>query len=78
MFRLSLKSGITFIECVVGFGAIQHPKSLAYVSTVLHPKIAIVRLSSEILRIADGPVNLLEATNIHLFYKKVLQSKHYI
>lgn len=73
--RLSVKSGVVFIECVVGFGVIQHPRSMAYVSTVPHPKLAIVRLSNELQRIADGPISLLEATNIHIFYKKVLQSK---
>ena len=66
---------MTFIECVVGFSVIQHPKSSAYLSTVSSPKIAIFRLSNDIMRVAEGPVNLLETTNIFIFYKKVISSK---
>lgn len=34
-----------------------------------------VRLNKDILRVAEGPVNLLETTNIHIFFKKTITSK---
>ena len=69
------KAGITCIDGAVGFGVVQVPPLGAYCATVPSPSFAFVRLSKEIVRVAEGPLNLLETTNIYILYKKTITSK---
>jgi hypothetical protein len=77
MHRINGKSGITCLECAVGFAVIQHPRTQSYVSTIYNPSLAMIRLPKEVIRVAEGPVNLLETMNIYIFYRKSITSNFY-
>lgn len=78
IYSLSGKSHITSLECVVGFAVTQNPRTLAYAASTTTPCMAMPRFSEEVNRVAEGPVNLLEAVNIHILYRKTLTGNTFI
>lgn len=64
-----LCSGAVCLECVVGFSVVQDSRSKSFMSLIFHPSIVMPRLGKDIARVAEGPVNLLEATNIQILYR---------
>lgn len=69
---LSGRNGSVVIECVVGFGAVVHPTTGGFVSTIPNCGFAFERLSREIVELATGPVNLMEAMELDVNYRKTL------
>eukprot|EP01038_Epipyxis_sp_PR26KG_P010655 gene10655-14310_t len=70
--ELSGKAGFTVIEAVIGFAVALDPKSSAYVSTQLSPSIVYERLTKEAVKVADGPMSLLEHMNVTTYFRKAL------
>jgi len=66
------RKDIAVIEGVVGFAVVVHPKTGAYCPTTPQPSIIYERLSKEIEDIADGPLRLLEHTEMHTMFDKTL------
>lgn len=63
------------IEAALGFGVVPDPKSGAYVSTLKSPSIVFERLSKEEVKVADGPLRLLETMDLDISFRKVLTRK---
>lgn len=61
-----------FIEGVVGFAVVPNPVTDALTSTIPNPSIALERMSTETADIANGAVNLLEALDWTIIFRKVL------
>ena len=71
-----LCSGTVCLECVVGFSVVQDSRSKSFMSLIFHPSIVMPRLGKDIAGVAEGPVNLLEATNIQILYRPQNSGKH--
>ena len=67
--------GLTTIEAVVGFSVVLDPKYSAYISTVRDPGLMFCRLSKEEVKVADGPLRLLETMDLNISFRKVLTRK---
>ncbi len=63
------------IEAVVGFSVVVDPKYSSFVSTMKDPSIMFCRLSKEEVKIADGPLRLLETMDLNISFRKVLTRK---
>ncbi len=59
----------------MAFAVVPSPKSGALESTVPAGGLIIERLSRDVVKYADGPVNLLEATQLPVMYQKILTRK---
>lgn len=70
--QLSLNKSITILEGIVGFAVVPHPKTGVLSSTVCSPGVTLYRLTKEVALIAEGPLNLLEHTNLTFLYTKTL------
>lgn len=70
--QLGSKKGLTILEGVVGFAVVPNPKSGVLTSTVPTPRVTLLRLSKEVAAVAEGPLNLLEHTNLSFLYSKSL------
>jgi len=66
------RKDIAVVEGVVGFAVVMHPKTGAYCSTSSTPAIIFERLSKEIEDIADGPLRLMENTDLQSMFDKTL------
>ena len=75
--RLSNRKGFTVIECVVCFAVVPHPATGALTATISSSGLVLERLSREMVKVADGPVNLIEYTKIPITFKKILTRKDY-
>ena len=63
------------LEAAIGFAVVVDPKSSAFISTVKSPAIVFERMSKEKVKIADGPLRLLETMNLEVNFRKVLTRK---
>jgi hypothetical protein len=70
--RIGNTAAIAIIEGVVGFAVVLDAKYSAYTATVRHPSLMFERLSKEAVRVADGPMNLLETMDLDFHFRKVL------
>ena len=66
------EKSIALIECSVGFAVVPHPVTGALTPTVSSPSIAIERMTTEINRIAEGAVNLMDTIGMDMQFRKVL------
>jgi hypothetical protein len=81
---LEEKKGAVVVECAMSFavvpqslgGAPSSPAAAALVSTCPLGGIVMQRLSREVVKHADGPVNLIEYTQIPITFKKILTRKY--
>jgi hypothetical protein len=73
-FRLEGK-GFTVIEGVVGFAVIPDPKHGAAVASLPRPGILFERLTKEAVKVADGPLRLLERMDVDVSFRKTLTRK---
>eukprot|EP00599_Poterioochromonas_sp_BG-1_P001738 CAMPEP_0173149196 /NCGR_PEP_ID=MMETSP1105-20130129/10183_1 /TAXON_ID=2985 /ORGANISM="Ochromonas sp., Strain BG-1" /LENGTH=398 /DNA_ID=CAMNT_0014064019 /DNA_START=36 /DNA_END=1229 /DNA_ORIENTATION=+ len=64
--------GSTAIEASLGFAVVIDPKTSAYVSTLKSPSVVFERLSKEDVKVADGPLRLLETMDLDISFRKVL------
>lgn len=67
---------MTMIEAVLGFAVVHDPRYSAYVSTVRHPAICFQRLTKEEVKIADGPLRLLESMDLRTNFRKNITRKY--
>lgn len=67
--------GFTVIEGVVGFAVVLDPKYCAAVATTSQPSILFERLTKEAVKVADGPLRLLEAIDVDVHFRKILTRK---
>lgn len=74
-FRVESK-GCTVLEASIGFAVVIDPRSNACISTVKHPAVVFERLSKEKVKIADGPLRLLETMDLDIYFRKVLTRKY--
>ena len=74
MFRLEGK-GFTVIEGVVGFAVVPDPKHGAVVASLPRPGICFERLTKEAVKVADGPLRLLERMDVEVSFRKTLTRK---
>lgn len=72
--RLESK-GFTVIEGAVGFAVVPDAKSSAVVATLPRPAILFERLSKEAVKVADGPLRLLERMDVDVSFRKTLTRK---
>lgn len=63
------------MEGVVGFAVIYKAKYSAYAPTLPLKALVFERLTSEVARVANGPLNLFEALDLTIYYRKVLTRK---
>jgi hypothetical protein len=56
----------------MGFSVIQSAENGAYMPTVNDGKIGMERLSKDVEKVANGPVNLLETMSIEILYNKTI------
>jgi hypothetical protein len=75
MFSRVEAKGCVMIEASVGFAVVLDPKNSAFVSTLPYPGIVFERLSKEEVKVADGPLRLLETMNVEISFRKVLTRK---
>lgn len=73
--RIGSTAAIAIVEGVVGFGVVLDSKNSAYTATTRHPSLMFERLSREAVRVADGPMNLLETMELDFHFRKVLTRK---
>lgn len=66
------RKDVAVVEGVVGFAVVVHPKTGALCPTTQHPTIIFERLSKEIEDIADGPLRLMENTDLQSHFDKTL------
>jgi hypothetical protein len=67
--------GFTVIEGVVGFAVIPDPKHGAAVASLPRPGILFERLTKEAVKVADGPLRLLERMDVDVSFRKTLTRK---
>jgi hypothetical protein len=67
--------GLTMIEACMGFSVVVDPRTSAYISTVRSPGIIFERLSKEEVKVADGPLRLLETMKLDINFRKTLTRK---
>jgi hypothetical protein len=67
--------GFTVIEGVVGFAVIPDPKHGAVVASLPRPGILFERLTKEAVKVADGPLRLLERMDVDVSFRKTLTRK---
>jgi hypothetical protein len=72
--RLESK-GFTVVEGVVGFAVIPDPKHGAAVSSLPRPGVLFERLSKDAVKVADGPLRLLERMDVDISFRKTLTRK---
>ena len=72
--RLSDKRGFIVIEGGVNFAVVPKGKGNSLVSTVSQSGFVMERLSKDIVKFADGPVNLIEATDFPILFQKMITS----
>eukprot|EP01041_Mallomonas_annulata_P009504 gene9504-19743_t len=67
-------NGCIVIEGVVGFSIVPHSKKFTNVlaCTTKFPSVVFERLTKDICETAEGPMNLMEETNIQILYRKNL------
>ncbi len=63
------------VEGCPGFAVVLHPKNSALCATTRDPAVVFERLSKEDIKVADGPLNLLQTMDIRIFFRKVLTRK---
>jgi hypothetical protein len=63
------------LEATIGFAVVVDPKTSAFISTVRSPGIVFERMSKEKVKLADGPLRLLETMNVEISFRKVLTRK---
>lgn len=63
------------IEGAVGFAVVPDAKSSAVVATMPRPAILFERLSKEAVKVADGPLRLLERMDVDVSFRKTLTRK---
>lgn len=68
--------GFTVLEAAVGFAVVLDPRNSALVSTVGSPGVVFQRLSKEEVRIADGPLRLLETMSVVSYFRKTITRKY--
>jgi hypothetical protein len=71
-YSLSERRGFTVIECVICFAVVPDPASGALISTAPAAGLVMERLTKEMVKAADGPVNLVEAMGFPVNFRKVL------
>lgn len=59
----------------MGFAAILDPRYSALVSTTKVPSLLFQRMSKEEVKIADGPMRLLETMDLDISFRKILTRK---
>ena len=67
--------GFTVIEGVVGFAVVPDPRHGAAVATLPSPGILFERLSKDAVKVADGPLRLLERMDVDISFRKTLTRK---
>ena len=70
--RLSERTGLALLECVVGFAVVPRPSDGALISTITNGGFMMERLSRENAAPAEGAVNLMECMPFPIHYKRVL------
>jgi hypothetical protein len=60
------------VEGVVAFAVVLDAKYSAYIATTQYPAVMLERLSREAVKVADGPMNLLETMEMDFSFRKVL------
>lgn len=76
--RLASKRDFTVIECVVGFAVVPHPVTKSLISTTHSTGSSIImmeRLTKELVKTSDGPVNLVETMPFTFLFQKTLTSE---
>lgn len=68
--------GFTVLEAAVGFAVVLDPRNSALVSTVGSPGVVFQRLSKEEVKIADGPLRLLETMSVVSYFRKTITRKY--
>lgn len=66
------ENGCVAVEGVVGFAVVPDPRTGALRSTVRSPSIALERISTKHIDVVEGPVSLLEESDITVLYKTTL------
>lgn len=69
--------GFTVIEGVVGFAVLPDPRHGAAVASLPRPGILFERLTKEAVKVADGPLRLLERMDVDVSFRKVLTRKYH-
>ncbi len=56
----------------MAFAVVLDAKYSAYIATTQYPAVMLERLSREAVKVADGPMNLLETMEVDFSFRKVL------
>lgn len=66
---------IVVIEGVVGFAVVNDSRYKDALRATNPPAVMFERLSREAVKIADGPMNLLETMDMEFYFRKTLTRK---
>jgi len=76
--ELAGQPGLTVVEGVVGFAVLFNQRFNTYVPTIPTTAVLFERLSADAARVANGPLNLLESTNLTVYYRKIITRTHFL